>query len=288
MQERPSPRPVLAVALAATGFSWGFIIVKGIGLPPSTVAFYRTWAGAIALMGAVLMRGGTVPRIPRGPMLLPVGLAGLCFGLHQLLFISAAQATSISIVTLMQGLQPLCVAIVSHRLLGERVPRGLLGSSMLAVCGVATVVIANQGDESHSAFGDGLAVLNLFAYLGYFLACKRARMLGLDSLTLTAWSLLLAGVVLTPAFAWNGPGPDLQAFQVALILFHAWVPGNGHVLINWAHARISAALASILLSLVPVLASLWAFLLFGEPYGPWHLAGTLATLAAIEAGRRAA
>ena len=276
-----------AVTLAATGFSLGFIIAKGIRLPPTTVAFGRTWAGALLLLAVVRARRRGLSWLPPRDAWRPVILAGLSFGAHQMLFISASQATSISIVTLLQGLQPLLVAMVSRRLLDEPVPRALAGASMAAVGGVATVVLANQHDASHSATGDLLAVLNLFAFLGYFLASKLARNTGLDSLSLTAWSLTVAAVVLTPGFIARGDWTLPAAWQLGLILFHAWIPGNGHILVNWAHSHSSAALASVLLSLVPVLASLWAYLLFDEPYGVWHIVGTLLTLGAIEAGRRA-
>jgi drug/metabolite transporter (DMT)-like permease len=59
------------------------------------------------------------------------------------------------------------------------------------------------------------------------------------------------------------------------------------LLLNWAHRRVSAALAALLLSAVPLLASLWAHLSFGEPYGMRHLVGMLIVAPAIEGGRRA-
>lgn len=267
--------------LAAFGFSWGFIIVKGVGLPPSAVAFYRTWIGALTLLAWLRAR-----RVPRPRDYAAIVGAGVCFGAHQLLFIGASQATSISIVTLLQGMQPLLVALVSQRLLGEHVPRGLLGSSMLAVAGVAVVVLANRGHGSHSGTGDLLAVANVLAFLGYFLFCKRARTEGIDTVTLTGWALLVAALLVTPAYLWSLPTAPPAPWQLGLLAVHALLPGNGHLLVNWAHARITAALGSLLLSAVPILASVWAFLIFDEPYGPWHVLGTALTLAAIELGRR--
>lgn len=280
-------RAIAAVVIAATGFSLGFIIVKAVDLPPTTIAFGRTWAGALLLLASLRWFRPGAAAFPRGPALRPVLVAGVAFGAHQMLFISASQQTSISIVTLLQGMQPLLVAVVSQRVLGERVPRGLLFASLAAVVGVAVVVLESRSDDSHSVFGDLLAVLNVFAFLAYFLACKLARSAGLDSLALTAWALFIAALVLTPIYAVQGQWAWPEPWQVGLVLFHAWVPGNGHVLVNWAHARIPAALSSVLLSLVPVLASIWAFLLFDEPYGLGHIAGTVIALAAIEAGRRA-
>lgn len=217
-----------------------------------------------------------------------VTVAGVCFGTHQLLFIAASQQTSIAVVTLLQGSMPLIIALVSRRLLGERLPGGLVTSNFLAVAGVALVVLANQSDRSHSPLGDCWAVLNLGAFLLYFLAGKRARDEGTGTLSLTGWSLIIAAMVVSPFFllGQGGSGPVLQPWQLALLAFHALVPGNGHLLMNWAHPRLSAALSSLLLSLIPVLASLWAYLLLDEPYGAFHFVGTGLAIAAIELGRR--
>ena len=77
------------------------------------------------------------------------------------------------------------------------------------------------------------------------------------------------------------------SWQWALIALLALGPGNGHLLMNWAHRVVSASLLTIVLSLVPLLASIWAHLVFGEPYGWLHVAGMLLVVMAIEGGRRA-
>ncbi|MFW6087638.1 MAG: EamA family transporter, partial [Myxococcota bacterium] len=94
-------------------------------------------------------------------------------------------------------------------------------------------------------------------------------------------------VTVTPALAFVAPIRPVHGWQWGLVAVLALVPGNGHLLVNWAHARVSAALASLVLAAVPLLSSIWASLLFDEPYGPWHLVGMLLAAAAIEGGRRA-
>jgi drug/metabolite transporter (DMT)-like permease len=63
--------------------------------------------------------------------------------------------------------------------------------------------------------------------------------------------------------------------------------GNGHLLVNWAHDRVSATVASLILLIVPLLASLWAHLVHDEPFGLRHVLGIVLVMAAIEGGRRA-
>ncbi|MFW6049972.1 MAG: DMT family transporter [Myxococcota bacterium] len=270
-----------ALVLAVTAFSWGFIIVKALGLPAATIGFWRLLVGAGVLSAVALAL-----RVAWPPAWGPVVGAGVCFGLHQLVFIAATQLTSVAIVTLIVALQPLVVALVSRRTVGEEVPPRLWLWASVGVLGVAIVVLANLGDASRSLAGDLLAMLNLFLFTAYFLFSKRARILGAPTLTLTAGMLVVALVVVAPALLFVSPARPLEGWQWGLVAVLALVPGNGHLLVNWAHMRVSAALASLVLAAVPLLASVWAWLLFGEPYGPWHLVGMILAALAIEGGRR--
>lgn len=268
------------MGLASFAFSWGFILVKGAGLAPAVCAFYRLLFGAGTLLAIALVRGSTLR--PSGAV---IG-AGIAFGMHQILFIGATQTTSIALVTLIQSLQPLIVGALSQRALRERVPRGLYGCALLALLGVATVMYANRGLPNTSLYGVLLSLLNLATYTAFFLFSKRARARGAQTLSLTALSLGIALLSILPFLYWTPPSGE--GWQIGLMLLMALLPGNGHLLVNWAHPRVGATLSSIILALVPVFASLWAHLIFGEPYGPLHVLGTLLTLSAVELGRRVA
>lgn len=268
--------------LASAGFSWGFVLAKAIGLPAPTIAVWR-----LAIGGSVLGLVALSRRVPWPQQWSGVLLAGLCFGVHQLLYISAAQRTNIAIVALVSALQPVVVALVSHRAVGEVVPRRVLAFSALAVLGVAVVVLSSLNSQEHDYFGDLLSVLNLLAVSAYLLFGKRARLEGAPTLTLTA-SVFFIGLCLSLPFALRAeasvPGGNQQWVLLAIL---ALGPGNGHLLVNWAHGRVSAALVAIVLTAVPLLASVWAALVLGESYGLGHVIGTLIVVVAVEGARRA-
>jgi drug/metabolite transporter (DMT)-like permease len=272
---------IAAVVLALVSFSFGFVIVKALPLEAASIAVWR-----LAIGGGVLAVVAILLRVPWPRAWLMPALAGVAFGAHQLLYIEATQRTSIAIVTLVGALQPLVVAMVSRRTVGEQVPRALLACSGLAVAGVGVVVWASIGQAERSLLGDVLAVVNLFAFTAYFLFTKRARQQAAPSLTLTAALLLVALVLIAPVALLGGGRLALAPVELGLIAVLALVPGNGHLLVNWAHQRVSAALTSLLLSTVPVLATLWAWVFLGEAFGPRHLLGMALVLIASEGGRR--
>lgn len=273
---------LVAIVVAVTGFSWGFILIKSIDLPPPVLATWRLMLGAIALtLVAVAWR------VPWPRARIPVVLAGLAFGAHQLLFIAATKLTSVAIVTLMgAALQPLLVGLVSRRAVGEPVPRALFAFAGVAAVGVGVVVHASFDDPSRSLQGDLLALVNVLAFTTFFLATKRARLAGAHTLTLTAGFLWVATAVVAPVGLWWGMHVP-TAPEWGLLALLALGSGNGHLLVNWAHARVSAALASIVLSILPLLASLWAHLVLGEPYTWRHMVGIGIVVIAIEGARRA-
>src|SRR5690606_31291649 len=93
-----------AVLGAASLFSWGFILVKAAGLPPATTAVWRLLLALLVLLAAAGVTGARWPRLTR-----TVGLAGVGFGAHQLLYMAASQTTSVAVVTLVAALQPVVV-----------------------------------------------------------------------------------------------------------------------------------------------------------------------------------
>ena len=275
---------IAAVVLALTGFSWGFILTKllgQLGVAPPVLAFWRLLIGSSVLIAIALAW-----RVPWPRSMRQVVLAGVAFGGHQLLYITATHWTSVAIVVLIGATQPLLIAIVSHRTVGERVPRAIYGCGLLALGGVALVVQANLHDSSRSLSGDLLAVVNVVVVTVYFLVAKRARLDGAPTLTLTAGIMFVALLVVAPAAAYTGVSePGTTAWIYLLLL--ALGSGNGHLLLNWAHSRVSAALAALILALLPVLSGVWAHLVLGEPLGWQHGVGMVLVVAAIEVGRRA-
>jgi drug/metabolite transporter (DMT)-like permease len=268
-----------AVILAATGFSWGFIIVKAVPLSAPVLAAWRLGVGAAVLVAVALAL-----RLPWG-RLGTAALAGVAFGVHQLLFIEATKLTAVAIVTLLGAAQPLLVALGSRPIARERVPAALWLMAGLALLGIGVVVQANLGHESRSLAGDLLAIANVFAFTAYFLLGKRARTGGAHTVTFTA-SMLVAALLVVLPFALFAGFEVPAATSAALIVVLALGPGNGHLLLNWAHRRISAALGSLVLAAIPLMAGLWAHLVLGEPYTWRHIVGMLLVASAIEGGRR--
>jgi drug/metabolite transporter (DMT)-like permease len=263
-------------------FSSGPVIVKFVELSPAVVSFIRLLMGGVILGAVGLVAGIRWPRQQWVALL----LAGVAFGGHQVAFISAVQHTSVAIVTLLVATQPLLVAVVSQPLLGEAVPRRLFLCTVAALIGVAVVLSGSVDHGSHSWSGDLWALANLGVWTAYFVLAKRIRTAGVSTLSFTVAMMWLALLVVAPALLFESPGGLPTSRDWLLIALVALGPGNGHLLLNWAHPRVRAALSSLALTLVPVLSSLWAWLALGEPYTIRHIGGMALVILAVEWGRR--
>ncbi|RMH38450.1 MAG: DMT family transporter [Deltaproteobacteria bacterium] len=274
---------IAAVVAALVGFSWGFVLAKLIAAPPPVIAMWRLAIGAAVLTAIAAALRAPWPRL-RGAVL----VSGIAFGVHQMLYVTSVQWTSVSVVALIGAAQPLLVSAVSRRTVGEPVSRALVACSALALAGVAVVVHADLGSASHTVRGDLAAIANLAVVTVYFLAAKRARVDGAPTLTLTAATLAIALCVVAPVAA--ATAPDLsppRGRQLGYLLVLALGSGNCHLLVNWAHRRVSAALAALILSGLPILVGIWGHLVLGETLGWRHAAGMALVVASIDLARRA-
>jgi drug/metabolite transporter (DMT)-like permease len=103
-----------------------------------------------------------------------------------------------------------------------------------------------------------------------------------------AWSTTLTSVVLLP-FALLAPQPFLPggAYGWLILLGLALISQIlGQGLIAYAFAHLSASLSSVSLLIQPVMATLFAWLLFHESVGIAQLAGGAIVLAGIWLARR--
>jgi drug/metabolite transporter (DMT)-like permease len=167
-------------------------------------------------------------------------------------------------------------------LFGERVTRSASYWSAVAFVGTALVVFGASHTSNGSVRGDLLAGLNLFAFTAYFLASKRIRervgaweyVVGMTTVS----GFVVAAVTLATAQPHGSPA----AWEWFVLTSIALFPGTlGHLLANWAHAHVSAFVASMILLAVPVVATAAAYLLLGEQVGSLQFVGGAVVLIAI-------
>lgn len=173
--------------------------------------------------------------------------------------------TSVANSTLLANLAPIFVTLAAW-LFFRRSPSGrFLAGLALAVAGSVLLIGGSVNVHSTALLGDALGVVTAMFYAGYQLVVKRAR-----ETTSTARLMFASGVVtaviLLPIAVFSGEQllpASVYGWWILIGLALVSQVG-GQSLIAYALAHLPATFSSVALLFQPVMATLFAWVLFGE------------------------
>jgi drug/metabolite transporter (DMT)-like permease len=201
-----------------------------------------------------------------------------------LLYFVAIRETGVAIGTFLFFIQPVWVALLAPRYLGDATGRLVYVAIGLALGGLVVLLVpVALGDSvSVSALGLVAGLASGFCYAGFALVTKGlSRRVGSIAMVLTECAL--DTLFLLPLALWQvlgaGYGLTRRDLLVALILgllvtavgYTLWMEG-----IRWVPVQRSAVLGF----LTPVAAPIYALVLLGQPVTAWMVAGGALILAA--------
>lgn len=201
-----------------------------------------------------------------------------------LLYFVAIREVGVAIATFLFFMQPVWVALLAPRLLGDATGRLVYVAIGLALGGLVILLapVAMGDGVSVSALGLVAGVASGLCYAGFALVTKGlSRRIGSIAMVLT--ECVLDTLFLLPLALWQvlgaGYGLTRRDLLVALILgllvtavgYTLWMEG-----MRWVPVQRSAVLGF----LTPVAAPVFALLLLGQPVTAWMVAGGALILAA--------
>ena len=275
-----TPRRTLGIlAVSYTTIVWGLapLMVKEVGMPTLALASWRLWCGVVINVAALYAAGLRF----RWETIRRCALGGVVFAADISIAFGAFRLTSVASATIIGAVAPIFIAIGAARWFGERMERSDLWFGLACFGGVALVAAGSRDSSTWSLGGDLLAALGTLSWTAYWLYSKRARR-HVGPLEYIATVMLVAAVCVTVVAALSGtslaPPRGMDWLWVVSI---AIFPGAiGHVLLAWSHRHVEAWLASLISQCVPVVASVAAWILLGEPLTPLIVVGGLVVLAA--------
>ncbi|MCB2099461.1 MAG: DMT family transporter [Rhodobacterales bacterium] len=297
---RPQADRLALAALIGGAMALGFspILVRLSTLEPTATAFHRAFLALpmLWLMVRLTPQGAGVGEgsggraagaMTRQDWAL-MALAGLFFAGDLAFWHWSLRYTSVANATLFATSSPIFVALIGFALFGERFTRTFLVGMLLSLAGAAALVGGSAaGLGGGSVLGDVLGIVTALFLAGYIVTVGRVRARATTARVMFHSSLVTAGVLL-PVSLLAGEGLVADTVRGWLVLLGlagvAHVAGQG--LLAYALAHLPAAFSSLGLLLEPVLAALWAWVLFGEALGPWQAAGGGLVLAGIALARK--
>ena len=278
-EHQPGFRAGLA-AVAAAVAAWGVtgVLIKSIEMDAIAIAAWRFLLYAVVLTVWLYARNGRLSvRIFRASLAGGVFLAG-----DVMLFFTAVQLTNIVNATTIGAMQPIVIAVFATQVLGERIDSREYLAAAAAIVGVVVVITQSSGTPEWSGIGDLAAVGALLTWSAYFIVAKRVAgtLTPLEFTVGTGWWVALfsfptgwlVGQDMSPP-----PGSEILPLVTLLVLGGLL----GHSLMNWGIPRLPLWLSSTLTLLIPVFASISAWLFLGEALTGWQLLAMAVVVSAL-------
>ena len=262
-------------------WSSGFVVAK-YAFKSSDVIFFlsiRLFI-ATAILAILTKALGQSLRLSKSDFLasLAIGLALHSFYLGGV-WEAIAQGSPAGIASVITSMQPIFVSLIAIKLLGEALTRTQALGLILGFLGVALVLapaFSRTGEMTIVAL-----LLLIVAVTGSTSATLMQKKLGhsIPLLAGTTYQFLISAIVLMvlsiatgkTSIDWNVESSLAMAWAVIVTSVVAIL------LLLWLLNRGSAARVSSLLYLVPPMAAVQAFLLFGEKLNPQAVTGIVAT-----------
>ena len=294
MRRALTDKPALGVLIGAFAIAFSGILYRKADVSPATGAFFRClWA----LPPLWLLARREDRRVGARPMRVrrAAWLAGVFFAADLILWHYSIEYVGAGLATVLGNTQVVIVGLLAWAFFHERPSRNSLLAIPVAMSGIILIsgVLENGAYGSDPKRGAIYGVLTGIAYSGFLLAMRRGsgeggRVAGplYDATLASAVCIVPIGLVIGDLdFT---PSLEATAWLIALALSSQVV---GWLLITVSLGRLPTALTSVLLTLQPLLAVLFAALLIDERPSTLQLVGAAAILAGLliaSLGRRKA
>jgi len=266
----------LVLGLGIAVISFGAILVRLTDVPSLTVAAWRMVFASVVLVPIALKRG--VRLSPRGLAL--AGGAGLLLALHFAAWIESVHLTTVASSTVLVNTHPIFVGVLMWAL-GERSDRALWEGIGLAVAGGVLIGWGDLRLGGPELFGDMLALVGGIAAAGYLVVGRVMRQHGTLLPYITVAYGAAAVVLLIVSAGAGAPALPHGTNWLWIALLALGPQLIGHTSVNWALRRVAAPAVAVAVLGEPAAATLWAYLLFGEPVGLVQGVGMLFILCGI-------
>lgn len=275
-----SPKLIILLIVALFATSSSAILARMLpDMHPAVIAFWRVFiAGSILWIYSIIVPQGSIKREGRGTIV----FAGILLGFHFACFFQAIKLTTVANATLFSTIPPLFTALVERFFLKRSWNTKIILGLIFAFAGL-TVVFSNQLslDAGHKT-GIGFAVLGSVFLSAVWLMSERIRqttesVVYIRTLFLSASLPLVFLSFLADEKILNIGNTDIAWLTALAILPTVF----GHGLYNHALKFIRPTVVASFPLGEPIIATVLAYLIFGEPIGLLWTAGGIITLSGL-------
>lgn len=287
----PSSAQISAlVAISIFAWSFGPICVRfafQYDLPPALVAFGRMFTGALFLAPYIGYRGWSEIRDMPARSRWLAGAAGTLFGINITLMATSLTHISIMINQALIATIPIWVAVFEVTLLKGALRRAIWAGISVALAGGLVVAFASSTapaivEGGNPGLGVLLAAISACSAALYITIGRKVR--ATTSFIPYIWLVYTAGSGVTLIIIGLSQAPligyDIRGYLwVLLLAILAQIIGHG--VLNYVLKYVSPTVITVTAQVMPVLASVWALVIFSEIPTGWQMLGSALLLLGV-------
>lgn len=214
-------------------------------------------------------------------------LAGIFLGLDLILWNISFNYTTVANANLLANMVPFVVIPLSYFVFKEKISQLFWVGLMITTTGVIILMSGKIQPSLDNFFGDGLAIGTALFYGLYILSVSRLRQ-GLSASTVMFYSSFGSLLVLIPSsiIFESKIIPTSVSGILPLIGLAVFSHIGGQGLLAYSLGKLSASLSSVLVLTQPVIAGIYALIIFKEHLSIVEVLGMFITLTGIYIAKR--
>jgi drug/metabolite transporter (DMT)-like permease len=254
---------------------------------PNAVAFHRSWIAAVVfallstresardrkaasdVMVPEVIAGKSIDHIEKQPMTKKeVGLllvTGTAATASLLLWTWSLSETGVANVALLSNLNPIFVGLAGYFLFGQKFDRRFVIGLVLAIAGAVAFELSEAQFSADQLQGDALAFISAVFIATYLILIEKLQG-RFSTSTIMMWRCGITTIFLLPLlpFIEDRLLPQTQNGWLLIIFQALFCQVLGQGLLAYSLSKLSSGVVAITLLLEPIIASIFAWFIFGE------------------------
>lgn len=268
--------PVFVMFLGVMGASMSSVFVRMSQAPSAVTAFYRLFWTVLLMSPVVLGRKEIrqeLLRVDRRSLCLSA-LSGVMLAVHFSTWFESLRHTTVSSGTIIVSTEVIWVALAYCLLMKGRLSRKAAAAIAVTLAGSVIIALSDSGAGGSSLYGDMLSLAAALAVAGYTLLGRIVR----GGVSATVYTYIVycfcCASLLVLCLAQGAPiiGCPVSGVVCGLLLA-VFSTIMGHSIFSWCLKYLPPTFVSAAKLCEPVIASVFAALLFREIPGGLQLAG---------------
>ena len=274
--------PKLVVLIGALGISTSPILIKSSHSPALTIAFYRMLATVLLLTPFILsknlkeLKGLSLSQVGK------IAISGMFLGLHFSFWILSLKFTTVASATVLVNTSPIMLLLITYFIFKEKSSKVEVIAIMVAFVGSVVLTIGDFSGGSNAVLGDIYAILGAAFICVYLLIGNHVRQkVSMPSYTYLTYTFAMITIFITNLFVKQNmmvTDPTEYLLFLGMAIFPTLL---GHSLFNWSLKYVSATFVSMAILTEPIIASIFAIIIFTEIPTISQLIGSLIILSAL-------